>query len=199
MKLMTVFALLISTNVLATEDVLKKVDRLLAKDSYEQAFQCGDTSIEKSQSRFGSEVYDYSTTTQVTECGSKTVIESKDEDEVWSYTVTKAQYKAVGGNPLRIFANEKNIKIQADRFDWESATALKFNYLGKKRNALAVKGRGEVCLEDEENKTECYEAQVSVTIVQGVPFLARLANVSISVPAWDLSATNHISSFTRKY
>jgi len=202
MKLMTVFALVLSTHAVAGEEVLRKVDKLLARDTYQAAFACGDSAKENSQSRFGSEVYDYSSVTYVKECGAVTVVESKDEEDaqdVWSHTISEAQYKASAGNPLRIFENERGMKIQEDRFDWESATARKLNYLGKKRNALVVKGRGEVCFEDEETNQECAQAEVTVTIVQGVPFLARMAQSSILIPAWDLGATTNISSFNRKH
>ncbi len=203
MKLMTVFALVLSTHAVAGEEVLLKVDQLLAKDTYAAAFKCGDSSLEKSQSSFGSEVYDYSTVTYVKECGAVTVIESKDDgdepEDAWSQTISAAQYKAGAGNPLRIFDNDRGMKIQESRFDWESATARKLNYLGKKRNALVVKGRGEVCFEDEETNQECAQAEISVTIVQGVPFLARMAQTSILIPAWDLGAQTNVNSFNRKH
>jgi hypothetical protein len=200
MKWMTVFALVLSTQAVAGEEVLLKVDELLAKDSYEAAFKCGDSALEKSRSRFGTEVYDYSTVTSVKECGAATVIESRDSEDAedtWTETISESQYKAGAGNPLRIFDAARGMKIQESRFDWESATARKIRYLGKKRNALDVKGRGEVCFEDEENHETCLQAEVTLTIVQGVPFLARMTKSSIVIPAWDLSATNNISSFNR--
>lgn len=202
MKLMTVFALVLSTHAVAGEEILLKVDKLLAKDSYRAAFECGDSAKENSQSRFGAEVYDYSTVTYVKECGAVAVIESKDDgddEDVWNQTISETQYKAGAGNPLRIFDSERGMKIQKSRFDWESATARKLNYLGKKRNALVVKGRGEVCFEDEETNQECTQAEVTVTIVQGVPFLARMAQSSILIPAWDLGAKTNIISFNRKH
>ncbi len=202
MKFMTVFALVLSTHAMAGEEVLLKVDRLLAKDSYGAAFMCGDSTEEKSQSRFGTEVYDYSTVTHVKECGAVTVIESNDLDDAedtWTETISESQYRAGAGNPLRIFDAARGMKVQESRFDWESATARKLNYLGKKRNALVVKGRGEVCFEDEESQETCAQAEVTVTIVQGVPFLARMAQSSIVIPAWDLSGTTSISSFTRNH
>lgn len=203
MKLMTVFALVLSTHAVAGEEVLQKVDRLLAKDTYAAAFKCGDSAQEKSQSRFGAEVYDYETVTYVKECGAVTVIESRDdgddEQDVWSQTITAAQYKAGAGNPLRIFDSESGMRIQDSRFDWESATALKINYLGKKRNALVVKGRGEVCFDEGEAFAECAQAEISVTIVQGVPFLARMAQSSVAIPAWDLGARTNLNSFHRKH
>jgi hypothetical protein len=200
MKWMTVFALVLSAQVVAGEEVLLKVDKLLAKDSYEAAFKCGDSAKEKSQSRFGSEVDDYSTVSYVKECGAVTVIESRDSEDAedtWTETISESQYKAGAGNPLRIFDAAKGMKIQESRFVWESAAARKIRYLGKKRNALDVEGRGEVCFEDEENQETCLQAEVTVTIVQGVPFLARMARSSIAIPAWDLSANNNISSFNR--
>lgn len=203
MKLMTVFALFLSAHAVAGEEILLKVDKLLAKDSYAAAFQCGDSATEKSQTRFGEEVYDYSTASYVKECGAITVIESKDDgdedEDTWSQTITATQYKAGAGNPLRIFDAASGVKIQESRFDWESATARKINYLGKKRNALIVKGRGEVCFEDGEANPNCAQAEISVTVVQGVPFLARMAQSSILIPAWDLGAQTNINSFHRNH
>jgi len=123
--------------------------------------------------------------------------DSEDAEDAWTETISESRYKAGAGNPLRILDTERGMSIQKSRFDWESATARKLNYLGKKRNALVVKGRGEVCFEDEENHETCTQAEVTLTIVQGVPFLARMAKSSIVIPAWDLSATNNISSFAR--
>ena len=191
----------ITAGASSNEKILKQVDALLASDTYENAFHCQDHAILKDQACWDGQCNEYKNTNEVTSCGVVTTIRqsSEGDDETSEQTVTKQLYNQFKGNPLRMFSGEK---FNESGVEWTSVKAVKIQYLGAKRNALQVGGTVEVCIEEseipgEENKSEqCVRGPISITIVQGVPFLARVSNTAVNIDG--LSVNQNLVEFSRK-
>lgn len=196
MKFIALALALTTTNALAnSEAILKKVDAFLANDTYSAAFACGD------KATLSTSLGDYQGVSQemeVTKCGAVTEIRTTDGEDVWTLAFNAEAYNAIKGNPLRIAEEEGFSKGRfSEDLEWTSATAFQMDYLGAKRNALKVTGKGEVCLFDEDGNEDCQEGQVVAYVVQGVPMLARMSSLSILVPQFGAWVTQNVSAFSR--
>jgi hypothetical protein len=198
---------LITTSTFASshEKVLKQVDVLLAKDSYEAAFKCGQRATKLDQTCWDNECQVSYIDSEVTTCGAVTTIATAgegDDGEASEMQFNKAIYLQLKGNPLRILEQSSN-KFKDMGLEWTSAKALKVSHLGVSRNALEVTGKIEICIEEGEvdpnegKKTEvCTFGPVKVVIVQGVPFIAKIPLINMSVDRFSVS--QNLIEFSRK-
>lgn len=200
--MIAVLGVVISTQSLAAGDVMMQVDQFLAQDSYAEAFKCGDEA--ETESNHSYDPSDISLTHYlVAECGSLTQIDIIDVEGVETQYLDKDYYDSVAGNPLRMFQAEKLVQgFMEDEFNWVSATPVHIDYLGAKRKALKVLGEGEACVIAEEGEKkvkteECYPFSTQITIVQDVPFLARLATIELDIPDFALKFENKVTNFNR--
>lgn len=185
----------------SNEKILKQVDALLAQDNYENAFHCQDQATMRDNNCWDGQCSEFKNYNEVTSCGAVTTIRQSAEgdDEVTEQVVTKQEYIQSKGNPLRMFSGEK---FTDSGIEWTGVESIKVQYLGAKRNAIKVKGTVEVCMEEsevagEENKSEeCFRGPMSVTIVQGVPFLARISNLTLNLDGF--SVNQNLVEFSRK-
>ena len=196
MKSFALIATLLSTQVFASNElILKKVDQFLAGETYAEAFKCNDKSV--LTTTFDQWSSDESNT--VTACGDVTEITLDDGEEIEISTISQEEYNEAKGNPLRMFKSDENFFSKhgiSEKLVWKSATPEKVKYLGKVRKALKIDGVAEVCMEDDDG-TECRMGKVSLRVIQGVPFLARVSALLVNVPQWKLALRQRVKSFER--
>lgn len=191
----TLVALFTTTQLFAQQDILTKVDRFLAADTYEEAFKCDDEAEFKTAVKGDKEPTFYHQT--VIDCGEVTQIETNfsNEDTVETLEIDRAFYQLVNGNPLRITLSKKMFKHNLqEEIIWTSAQAIKVNYLGAKRNALKLIGNGVFC--DDQDPSFCTDFSIELKVVQGVPYLARLADINLNTLGLDIST--RLNYFNRK-
>jgi len=200
MKKMTIgLALtLITTNLFASthQEILKQVDLLVARDSYEKAFACGEKALRLERACWENECNDTHIESQITTCGKLTTITTvgdAEEDESYETQFTKALYIKLKGNPLRILEDTTH-KFKDSGLNWVAAQHLKLNYMGAMRKALRITGSVEICIEDGEipkvsskNLEECTRAPIEVVVVEGVPFLAKIPSINISIDGFTIN------------
>jgi hypothetical protein len=178
--MIAILALTLSFNSLATSkvgDVLMQVDALLANDSFEDAFKCGDYSEyvsidEDGRSSLGQSEVENCSYNQVT-------IRWNNEEESETDVITRSEYLKAKGNPLRIFSTEKLLGGN-NFFNWISATPLQVFHLNQYRRALEVTGFTDLCVQSDQEEV-CYKVELKITIVQGVPALARVLKTEVTL------------------
>ncbi len=186
----------------ANEKILRQVDAMLAKDTYDNAFHCQDRAVLNDNVCWDGQCQEQKAVNEVTSCGEvTTILQSFEGDEETSEQVfDRSTYNHFKGNPLRMFGETK--MFEDGGVEWTSVQSLKVQYLGAKRNALKVNGTIEVCIEEaeipgQENKSgECTRGPISLTIVQGVPFLARISNTSLDLQGFIVN--QNLVEFSRK-
>lgn len=197
MKTIALLTALISTSAIAdSEQVMRKVDAFLAKDTYAAALKCGDKAVHGMSAEKSEEFQ----TLEVTKCGAETEITISLGEDSFTVEFDAVGYNALRGNPLRLYTLGEGVakKRLTDTFEWLSATPEVVTYLGKKRNALLVKGRGEICIEEDNGAESCEMGAVHARVVQGVPLLARIPMMSFQLPQFEMTLKQEIIKFSRK-
>lgn len=195
-----------STFAASHEQVLTQVDVLLANDSYEAAFSCGQRATKLDQTCWGNECQVSYIDSEVSTCGAVTTITTSgdsDDDEASVMQFNKAMYVQLKGNPLRIL-DQSSDKFKDLGLEWVSAKALKVSHLGIMRNALEVTGTIEICIEEGEVEPQegkkadgnCVRGPVKAVIVQGVPFIAKIPLIDVNVDGFTIS--QNLIEFSRK-
>lgn len=194
------FALATSFSSLASnhEKILKQIDALVAKDSYEEAFHCKDAATKEDYTCWGPNCETFVNYSEVVSCGSSATILHTSEDESEETIISKQDYQAAKGNPMRMIKKLKS--FNEEQFELISSKAVKVNYLGLTRNALKIEGTAELCFEEEEipeaTTENCVQVPLTFVIVQGVPFIAKISSLNIN--AGDFIVNQNVVEFSRE-